>query len=344
MPDNTARAAAGRMELVYETFGASDAPPLLLIAGLAAQLLAWDERFCTQLADNGFRVIRFDNRDIGQSTHLHDAGVPDIMGLHRGERCTTPYTLVDMADDTVGLLDALGLQSAHVVGMSMGGMIAQQLAISHPHRTASLTSIMSCPSQSAGQARAKAQRVLLLPAAADPETAAERALQVYQMIGSPGYPLDEHRIADIARRSFIRDNDPGGVARQYAAILASPDRSAGLSTLTVPTLVLHGGDDPVVRVDGGLATANLIPRSRLVVFPGMGHDLPQELWPQLVDEIVAHARSAPHRRRDRQPGHPTSLGGSNPSGTASYPRHLSGEGLGNRRYAWHDRERDQRTH
>ena len=202
-----------------------------------------------------------------------------------------PYTLMDMADDTAGLLDAFAFDSAHVVGMSMGGMIAQQLAISHPHRVRSLTSIMSTPSRRVGLPRAEAQRVLLLPAATDEDTAAERALQVYRVIGSPGYPLDECRVVDVARRSFVRGNDPAGVARQYAAIVASPDRSRGLRKLTIPTLVLHGDDDPLVQLNGGRATAQAVPRGRLVVFPGMGHDLPERLWPQLVDEIVTHAKS-----------------------------------------------------
>ena len=156
MGERTERATVGRVELAYETFGDIDNPPLLLIAGLATQMLGWDEQFCMQLADNGFRVIRFDNRDIGLSTHLHDAGVPNIMALLLGAtRSPAPYTLVDMADDTAGLLDALGLESAHVVGMSMGGMIAQQLAVSHPHRVRSLTSMMSTPSRKVGQARRK---------------------------------------------------------------------------------------------------------------------------------------------------------------------------------------------
>jgi pimeloyl-ACP methyl ester carboxylesterase len=292
MAERTERATVGGVDLAYETFGDIDNPPLLLIAGLATQMLGWDEQFCMQLADNGFRVIRFDNRDLGLSTHLHDADVPNIRALLLGAtRSTAPYTLVDMADDTAGLLDALGLESAHVVGMSMGGMIAQQLAISHPHRIRSLTSMMSTPSRKVGQARRRAQRVLFLPQPTHQEAAAQRALRVYRVIGSPGYPLDERRVADVARRSFARGNNPAGVARQYAAIVVSPDRSPGLRTLTVPTLVVHGKDDPLIRVDGGRATAGAVPGARLVVFPGMGHDLPEQLWPQLVDEIVTHATS-----------------------------------------------------
>ena len=292
MADRTERAAVGRIELAYETFGDTDAPPMLLIAGLATQMLGWDEQFCMQLADKGFHVIRFDNRDVGRSTHLDDAGVPNLRAMMRGRgRSAAPYTLVDMAEDTAGLLDTLGLESAHVVGMSMGGMIAQQLAISHPHRVRTLTSMMSTPSRAVGQARLKAQRVLFLPPATDQEAAAERAIKVYRVIGSPGYPLDEGRVADVARRSFARGNDPAGVARQYAAIVVSPDRSPGLRALTIPTLVIHGEDDPLVQVDGGRATAKTVPGARLVVVPGMGHDLPQQLWPQLVDEIVTHARA-----------------------------------------------------
>ena len=292
MADRSQRAAVGKIELAYETFGDTDAPPMLLIAGLATQMLGWDEQFCMQLADKGFHVIRFDNRDVGRSTHLDDAGVPNLRAMMRGRgRSAAPYTLVDMADDTAGLLDALGLESAHIVGMSMGGMIAQQLAISHPHRARSLTSIMSTPSRAAGQARLRAQRVLFLPPATDQEAAAERALKVYRVIGSPGYRLNEGRVADVARRSFARGNDPAGVARQYAAIVVSPDRSPGLRALTIPTLVIHGEDDPLVQVDGGRATAKTVPGARLVVVPGMGHDLPQQLWPRLVDEIVTHARA-----------------------------------------------------
>ncbi|TQC42560.1 alpha/beta fold hydrolase [Rhodococcus sp. WS4] len=293
MVDRIERVAVGELELAYETFGDADNPPLLVISGLATQMLGWDEQFCDQLADHGFQVIRFDNRDIGLSTHLHEGGVPNVMALLRGQDAPAPpYTLVDMADDTAGLLDALGLESAHIVGASMGGMIAQQLAIRHPRRIRSLTSIMSTPSRQVGQARPEAQAALFLPPPTDPDTAAERALKVYRVIGSPGYPLDEHRVADIARRAFARGHDPAGVARQYAAIAVSPDRTPGLRELMVPTLVIHGEDDPLVQVDGGLATADAVPGALLVVVAGMGHNLPRQLWSQLIGEIAAHARAA----------------------------------------------------
>jgi pimeloyl-ACP methyl ester carboxylesterase len=298
MTDRIQRAAVGDLEIAYESFGDSANPPLLLVMGLATQMLGWDERFCIRLADHGFRVIRFDNRDIGLSTHLSEAGVPDVAALLGGDQNSPapPYTLLDMARDTAGLLDALGLESAHVVGASMGGMIAQQLAVGRPDRVRSLTSIMSTPCREVGQARPEAMAVLFLPPPRDSNQAAERALQVYRVIGSPGYPLNEAHLAGVARRSFARGHDAAGVVRQLSAIAVSPDRTPGLRELRVPTLVIHGEDDPLVQVDGGKATADAVPGARLVVIPGMGHNLPEPLWPQLVDEIVTHARSVEGNR------------------------------------------------
>jgi len=294
MPDQIQRAAVGDLVIAYESFGDPSDTPMLLVAGLATQMLGWDERFCQQLADQGFSVIRFDNRDIGLSSHLTEAGVPDVLAVLRGDQTASapPYTLVDMARDTAGLLDALDVDSAHVVGASMGGMIAQQLAIGHRDRVRSLTSIMSTPSREVGQARPEAGAALLLPPPTDADQAVQRALAVYRVIGSPGYPLDERSLAQVARRSFARGNDPAGVARQYCAIAVSPDRTSGLRDVSVPTLVIHGEDDPLVQVDGGRATADAVPDGRLVVIPGMGHNLPEPLWSQLVEEIVTHARSA----------------------------------------------------
>ena len=294
MTDRIQRAPVGDLEIAYELFGDPADPPLLLVMGLATQMLGWDERLCVQLADNGFQVIRFDNRDIGLSSHLADAGVPDVGALLSGSRTemAPPYTLVDMAGDAAGLLDALGLESAHVVGASMGGMIAQQLAIGHGHRVRSLTSIMSTPSREVGQARPEAMAALFLPPPADANQAADRSLQVYRVIGSPGYPLDEPRLADVARRSFARGHDPAGVTRQFSAIVVSPDRRPGLRNLRIPTLVIHGEDDPLVQVDGGVATADAVPGARLLVIPGMGHNLPEALWSQIVEEVVTHARLA----------------------------------------------------
>ncbi|MCE1177994.1 MAG: alpha/beta fold hydrolase [Micrococcales bacterium] len=285
-------ADVGDVHIAYESFGSVEQPTILLVIGLATQMLAWDERFCQLLVDEGYQVIRFDNRDIGLSTHLGSLGVPDVMPALRGEPITAPYLLADMARDTVGLMDALQIDRAHVVGASMGGMIAQQVAIDHPDRVASLTSIMSTPNRSAGASTPEATAALLSPPARSEDEAAERAVAVYSVIGSPGYELDRERVAERARQAYRRGDDPGGVTRQFAAILASPDRVPGLRSLAVPTLVLHGDDDPLVAVDGGVTTAEAVPGARIVRFPGMGHDLPEGLWPQIVAEIVAHARAA----------------------------------------------------
>ncbi len=236
MADREGRVTAGEIEIAWEAFGDPGDPPLLLVMGLATQMLGWDERFCERLAATGLHVVRFDNRDIGRSTHLTSHGVPDLEGLLT-ERAGAPapaYTLVEMADDTAGLLDALGLDSVHVVGASMGGMIAQQLAISHPARVRSLTSIMSTPSRHVGRPRPEAQAALLTPPPTDEESAVARSLQVYAVIGSPGFPMDRERRAATARESYRHETDPTGSARQYAAILASPDRTPACSSSTCP--------------------------------------------------------------------------------------------------------------
>ncbi|XVX20783.1 alpha/beta fold hydrolase [Actinomycetota bacterium] len=285
-------ADVGDVQIAYDSFGSIEQPTILLVMGLATQMLAWDDRFCQLLVDEGYHVIRFDNRDIGLSTHLGSLGVPDIMPAFSGQPIEAPYLLGDMAADTVGLMDALEIDSAHVVGASMGGMIAQTVAIDHPDRVRSLTSIMSTPNRQVGGSTPEATATLLAPAATNEDEAVQRTLGVYRVIGSPGYPMDEERMAARARESYRRSNDPGGVTRQLAAILASPDRVPGLRSLRVPTLVLHGDDDPLVMVDGGITTAEAVPGARIVRFPGMGHDLPEGLWPQIVGEIVAHARAA----------------------------------------------------
>ncbi|MCW2866989.1 MAG: alpha/beta hydrolase [Marmoricola sp.] len=298
MADRTGVATVGEIQLAWEAYGDPADPPLLLVMGLATQMLGWDERFCLLLADLGLHVVRFDNRDIGASTHLTDRGLPDLAALLAGgpDAPAPAYTLLDMAQDTVGLLDALGLDSAHVVGASMGGMIAQQVAIDHPERVRSLTSIMSTPSRDIGRPTPEAQAALVLPPATDVEGAVQRSLQVYSVIGSPGFPLDVAHRTDVARRSFERAGDPTGSARQYAAILASPDRTPGLRALRVPTLVLHGEDDPLVQLAGGQATADAVPGARLVVLPGMGHDLPEPLWPRIVEEVATLVRAAERAR------------------------------------------------
>lgn len=285
------RARVGELEIAYETFGSAGDPALLLIMGLASQMLSWPDALCTALADAGFHVIRFDNRDIGLSTHLTEAGSPDPMKLLIGDTSEAAYRLEDMADDAVGLLDALGIDRAHLVGVSMGGMIAQTVAIRHPERVSSLTSIMSTTAPDVGPPTRQAQAVLLTPPPNNRDEAGERAVAVFRVIGSPGFPLDEDAVADVGRRSYDRGSDPAGVLRQLAAIGASGDRTAALQRVSVPALVIHGADDPLVTVAGGRATAAALAGSRLLVIPGMGHNLPRELWPTFVDAIVELAKN-----------------------------------------------------
>ena len=275
------------IDVAYERFGDPSAPPVLLIMGLATQMLGWPEGFCAMLVERGLHVIRFDNRDVGLSTHLHDAPTPDMMAAITGDVSSASYMLSDMAADAVGLLDALELESAHLVGASMGGMIAQVIAIEHPARVRSLTSIMSTTGDRAvGQATQAALGALLAPPASNRQEAMDRTIAVFRVIGSPGFELDEAELRERAGLSFDRANDPVGVARQLLAVIASPDRTPALRSASVPTLVLHGAGDPLVDVSGGRATAAAIPDAELVVIDGMGHDLPRALWPQVTERIA----------------------------------------------------------
>jgi pimeloyl-ACP methyl ester carboxylesterase len=284
--------SANGIQLAYQTFGDPSARPLLLVMGLATQMLAWHEEFCGRLVDAGFYVIRYDNRDIGLSTHLNDAGMPNLQKLFTDPRAVAAYTLEDMADDAAGLLDGLGLDAVDVVGASMGGMIAQALAARHPQRVRSLTSIMSTPSPMIGPPTQEAAAVLIAPAAKTRDEAVERAVATYRIIGSPGYPLDEPELRRIAGIAYDRAHDPAGVVRQLAAIQASGDRTESLRTITAPTVVLHGEQDPLVQLAGGQATAEAIPGAKLVTYPGMGHNEPRELWDSFVAEIVEVSRRA----------------------------------------------------
>jgi pimeloyl-ACP methyl ester carboxylesterase len=284
-------AAVGEIEIAYERFGDPDDPPVLLVMGLATQMLGWPDEFCAGLAAQGHFVVRFDNRDIGLSTHLHDAPPADLMAAFGGDTSSASYTLSDMARDTVGLLDALSLDSVHLVGASMGGMIAQTVAIEHPTRVRSLTSIMSTTGDSrVGQATQEALAALLAPAPTSVEEAMDRTVSVYRVIGSPEYEMEEDAVRERARRSYERAFDPAGVQRQMLAVLASGDRTERLRTLGVPTLVIHGTQDPLVGVAGGRATADAIPGAELVEIDGMGHDFPRELWPDITGRIAALVR------------------------------------------------------
>ncbi len=291
------RIATNGVELEYETFGTAQAPAILLIMGLGAQMILWDEEFCEALAHRGYRVIRFDNRDVGLSTKLEHAGMPNVAAalaaVAQGRPPSAAYTLRDMADDTAGLLGALGMDTAHVVGASMGGMIAQTLAIAHPQRVRTLTSIMSTTGNpTLPPAAPAAMRVLMTPAPTERAAFIEYHVEVSKVIGSPGFPFDEERVRARGARVFDRGVSPAGVARQLVAILASGNRKPALASVSAPTLVVHGTADPLVPIAAGRATAEAVPGAALLEIEGMGHDLPRQVWPRLVDAIAKHAGGA----------------------------------------------------
>jgi len=283
-------APANGLELAYQEVGDPEGEPLLLVMGLATQMIAWDEEFCLMLAERGFRVVRFDNRDIGRSTKIDSAGVPNRIDMLSGRRASAAYLLGDMATDTIGLMDHLGIESAHLFGASMGGMIAQTVAIEHPQRVRSLVSMMSTTgSRWVGLPTFKAFGVLLGTPPRSRDAAIERAFKTFSVIGSPSYPFDKERIRRLAGTAYDRGHSAAGVARQLHAITASGDRTRGLHSLEVPATVIHGDSDVLVRPSGGRATAKAIPGARLKIIEGMGHDLPEELWPTFVTEIAGTA-------------------------------------------------------
>ena len=289
MPD----VQANGLQLRYETLGDPADPALLLVMGLGAQLIDWPQEFCEHLAGRGFSVIRFDNRDAGLSASRPEWGLPDLRAILAGDPATAPYLLADLAADTAGLLRALDVPRAHVVGASMGGMIAQQLTIDHPGLVASLCSIMSTTGdRTVGRATPEAAAVLAGPPAPDRAAAIARGVASARIIGSPGYPAPEEELVRRAEAKYDRAYNPLGTLRQYAAILASPDRTAALGSVVAPTLVVHGADDPLITVTGGEATAAAVPGAELIVLDGMGHDLPRALWPRVVDAITANALRA----------------------------------------------------
>jgi pimeloyl-ACP methyl ester carboxylesterase len=290
------------IEIAYQEVGDPDAAPLMLVMGLGTQMLGWDEELCALLAARGFRVVRFDNRDIGHSTMLESAGVPSRLDLFVGRRESAAYLLSDMANDTIGLMDHLGIESAHIVGASMGGMIGQTLAIEHAERVRSLVSIMSTTgSRRVGTPTLKAFGALLVKAPRGRDAYIERIVKTFKVIGSPAYPMDEPRFRELAGRLYDRSHNPKGVLRQMHAISASGDRTAALRKLKLPTTVIHGTRDPLVRPSGGRATARAIPGARLRIVEGMGHDLPRALWPTFAGEIVDTASRAGWRAPATQP-------------------------------------------
>jgi len=291
------RAAAGDVEIAYESFGDPADPPVVLVMGLGVQMLGWREGFCAGLAERGCFVVRFDNRDTGLSTHLHGGPPPDLEAAFAGDASSAAYTLSDMARDTGALLDALGLDSAHLVGASMGAMIAQTVAIEHPDRVRSLTSMLSTTGDPAvGHPSEAALSVLFAPPASSREEAIERAVATYRVTGSPGFDFDEEGIRERAGIAYDRAHDPSGSTRQLVAILASGDRTERLGSVGVPTLVMHGAADVLVDPSGGRATAAAIPGAELVLLDGVGHDLPEALWPELIERIAAVVRRAERSR------------------------------------------------
>jgi pimeloyl-ACP methyl ester carboxylesterase len=290
-------ARANGIDICYEIFGDPAAPPLLLIMGLGAQMVIWDDAFCERLAARGFRVIRFDNRDIGQSGKLHGGRrlTPfELLKLRFFHiPVAAPYRLLDMARDTVGLMDALDIKSAHLVGASMGGMIAQEIALSFPQRVRSLTSIMS----TTGNPRIPppSREVAMLLMAPPPKTKdeyIERFQKTWKALRVGSFPEDEARDVALAERCFARGLNPAGVGRQLRAILASGSRKPRLHLVTAPTLVIHGKVDPLVHPTAGKDTAESIPNAKLLMIEGMGHAIPIPMWPQIIGAIAEHAHVA----------------------------------------------------
>jgi pimeloyl-ACP methyl ester carboxylesterase len=286
-------ARVGELDLCWQQFGEDTDPPLLMIMGLGAQMILWPDEVCELIAAESFRVIRFDNRDAGRSTVLADAPTGTVPRALMGDIPEGAYSLSDMAGDAAGLLDALGIEAAHVVGSSLGGMIAQTLAIEHPERVLSLASIMATTcDRSVGEASQAGIEALTAAPPPDRDGYVATLLEARRKIGSPGFSFDEERSRQIARRSFDRGFHPKGTVRQTIAIILSGDRTERLAEIKVPTVVIHGEDDPLIGVSGGRATAAAIPGAKLVVIPGMGHDWPGGVWEQVAGEIVTNARRA----------------------------------------------------
>jgi pimeloyl-ACP methyl ester carboxylesterase len=283
-------ARLGDVELCYETFGDEGDPAVLLIMGLGTQMLGWHEDFCRELAGRGFHVIRYDNRDVGRSTRFDDFAPPSPTEIVTRRIGRPAYTLDDMAADAAGLLDHLGIDAAHIVGASMGGMIAQVFAGLYPQRTLTLTSIMSTTGNRwKGQPALRVYPFFTAKPPRTKEQSVERLVKLFRVVGSPGFERDEDELRELAALSWDRGASPAGLGRQLAAIIVSGDRTQAVSRITAPTLVIHGTRDKLVRKSGGRATARAIRGARLMMVDGMGHDLPRGAWPQIVAAIAEHA-------------------------------------------------------
>ena len=288
------RINANNIEIEYETFGNASDKPLLLISGLGAQMIFWDEGFIHLLVERGFYVIRFDNRDVGLSSKIEEAGEPDIMqaymAIQAGQPFEPPYTLEDMADDAIGLLDALDIKKAHICGLSMGGMIVQVITLRHPSRVLSLISIASStgnPNLPGGDPEVR--EVMAAPAPPDREGYIKYYVKLGRLLYGSGFPYNEAKSRELAGRAYDRCFYPPGIGRQTLAIMVSGNRKSKLSSITVPTLIIHGSDDPVIRVEGGKDTHEAILGSELLIIEGMGHSLPLETWTQISNAIAENA-------------------------------------------------------
>jgi pimeloyl-ACP methyl ester carboxylesterase len=291
---------ANGIQIEYDAFGDSSSPSLLLIMGLGGQMILWDPELCKQLAQAGLHVIRFDNRDVGLSSKLEEMGAAELgevfTAARRLEEIELPYTIEDMADDAIGLLDGLGLHGAHVCGASMGGMIAQTMAIRHPDRVLSLISMASTTGNpelaAAGLDSIDFPAIPLMSVPREREANIEYTVKGMRELSGPGFAFDEERARRVAAALYDRCFYPEGTARQFLALLASGSRRAALAKLTLPTLVVHGDSDPLVPVRHGKDTAEAVPGAELLVIEGMGHELPRETWPRIAAAVAAHTRRA----------------------------------------------------
>ena len=293
-----AQANVNGIQIEYETFGNLSSPSVLLIMGLAGQLIHWQKEFCIKLADQGYHVIRYDNRDSGLSTKFNEVGLPEAMekigALFMGETVPVPYSIEDMANDAAGLLDFLDIKQAHICGMSMGGFIAQTFAINNSDRILSLTSIYSSPgNREEFQPTQKVMEFMLKPTPEERNAYIEYTMKYFKLISGTGLPFDEDFHRNLAAQSYDRSFCPEGVARQYLAIMTQKDRASYLKKLAIPALIVHGDDDPVIPLAGGKATVDAIPNAEMKIIKGMGHAIPnlEAYWSDILDEMVKHMTS-----------------------------------------------------
>lgn len=284
---------ANGIRIEYDTLGADSSPALLLVMGAGGQMIFWDSEFCELLAIRGHFVIRFDNRDVGLSTKFEESGIPDMMAAMKGEPISLAYSLEDMADDAVGLLDALGIEKAHICGASMGGMIAQIISYRHSERVLSLTSMMSSTGNpELPQIKPDILAAVFKPVPEEREAYIEHNMNLWRTLWSPGFPFDEKRSRKILADSYDRSYYPQGMVRHSAAVFAHGYRRSSIASIKVPTLVIHGNEDPLISVEGGKETAELIPGAKLLIIDGMGHDMPKGAWPKMIDAISNHTMQA----------------------------------------------------